>query len=784
MHNGQANGFRSEIGGRVDAVREWRSWLTGVTGALILFESLTGLAIYLLPFSEFNQFGVLLHTVLGVLMLAPLAVYLTRHTIVRSRGNLNHYQVLGYLGAAVLIACCVTGVVLTWQGLVGPRRTWGWHIVHLVTGIAVLILVAVHLLTVIARRVNNPDARRALVSARRVFWARTVWGTAGGLALCGLFAVTYDAPDFRRAFPDDYNWRFGVDRPFAPSLARVDQTAWKDNLVDRIAAVVGESLRDPVREAVYAHDGEGSGPYVRVRALLEERGVDDAARARVEEVLADAAEELKASGAIQPLALAGSDRCGTSGCHQQIYEEWLPSAHRYSSMDDMFQKVQALMAVELSPEHTRYCAGCHDPISLFGGAKTPGNITLSVEGAHEGSSCLVCHSIVQTDVQGNADYTIRPPQRYVFELSDSRWGRLLSDFLIRTYPEYHITAYSRPLYKTPEFCGACHKQYVDREVNTDIGKVLGQNQYDSWKNSRWHHPDDPTRTITCRECHMPLVAGSTDPAAGDATDYNRRPDDGMHRSHRMLGGNQYMPKFLNLPHADLHTELIEKWLRGEYEIPEIADKWTSGPVIRPDIVVPEQVRPGETVTVEVVLTNNKTGHHFPTGPLDMIESWVELIVTDESGRKVYHSGYLDENDHVVQPLAWFKADGFDRESKPIDRHNLWDLVGAAYKRSLYPGVTDMEQVQFVCPSMARPRVLADGDRPGDGQRIDRFEFPAPGEPESHRLTITAIVWYRKANPRFLDRVYGIEAGMRSPITEIARATATVEVLGYGQARAE
>ena len=55
----------------VDANAEWRSTLTGLTGALLLFLSLTGFSIYFLPFSIFNQFSVILHTVAGVAMLIP-----------------------------------------------------------------------------------------------------------------------------------------------------------------------------------------------------------------------------------------------------------------------------------------------------------------------------------------------------------------------------------------------------------------------------------------------------------------------------------------------------------------------------------------------------------------------------------------------------------------------------------------------------------------------------------------------------------------------------------------
>ena len=72
-------------------------------------------------------------------------------------------------------------------------------------------------------------------------------------------------------------------------------------------------------------------------------------------------------GAFDPASLSGSESCGTSGCHEQIVREWSVSAHRWSAMDLAFQRIQTEMAKQNGPESTRYCGGCHDPISLFSG---------------------------------------------------------------------------------------------------------------------------------------------------------------------------------------------------------------------------------------------------------------------------------------------------------------------------------------------------------------------------------------------------------------------------------
>jgi hypothetical protein len=60
------------------------------------------------------------------------------------------------------------------------------------------------------------------------------------------------------------------------------------------------------------------------------------------------------NGAYDPRLLAGSETCGASGCHTEIYSEWKTSAHRYAAMDPIFQGIQGVMAKQNGPESTRY----------------------------------------------------------------------------------------------------------------------------------------------------------------------------------------------------------------------------------------------------------------------------------------------------------------------------------------------------------------------------------------------------------------------------------------------
>jgi len=484
-------------------------------------------------------------------------------------------------------------------------------------------------------------------------------------------------------------------------------------------------------------------------------------------------------GAFDPDSLAHSQTCGTAGCHSQILEEWTPSAHRYAAMDPLFQKVQSVMAEQNGPESTRYCGGCHDPISLFSGAKTvfAGDLTGQL-GFQEGVSCLSCHAIRETDLQGNANYVMNQPAAYLWQWRQSGLGKRASDFLIRTYPDEH-NKLSKRMFKAPEYCAACHKQFIDQEVNR-VGWVQLQNQYDNWKASHWYHEGDPARTVECRECHMPLV-DSTDPARGDAADYNRRPDDGKHRDHRFIAANTLVPKLLELDGWQQQVALTERWLKGETVIPEIQEKWREGPVVHLGLELPETVVAGAKLPVRIVLTANKVGHDFPTGPLDIIQSWVELHVVDEHGRRVFSSGTRDLR-HMIEPGSFlFKAEPVDQYGNLIDRHNLWEMVGVRYRRALFPGYADTVEYLIDCPATRAPQL---GEIPTWTGREDLVqqidvELPAPGH-----YRVEAALHYRKVDQFLINFLLGEDSGLTAPVVEMTRASGTVAVVAAAAAAPE
>ena len=265
---------------------------------------------------------------------------------------------------------------------------------------------------------------------------------------------------------------------------------------------------------------------------------------------------------------------------------------------------------------------------------------------------------------------------------------------------------------------------------TSAGLAQEQNEYDSWKNGRWYHGEGDPKTVDCRECHMPLVDG-LEPASGDDTDSYRSPGDGKHRSHRVLASNMYIPKTMHLPGHEEQVAQTIAWLRGEIDIPEIADKWVTGPTVTLDIDAPEEITAGDLVNIKLHLHNNKTGHDFPAGPLDVLESWVELTVKDNLGNTLMELG--------------------------ADR-------------------TISVDVPFRCPGIARPRLSESASETGPGERQSDVVF-AINNPEFTELHVTARLMFRKANPEFLAKVYEFEPVTQAPVVEIVKAEHTIRVVG-------
>jgi len=631
------------------ARRGWAARLSAFVMAALVIESVTGLWIWLAPFSLIAQVQVLLHTAAGLLMIVPCLWYLTRHILAWWRQTMTVVMVLGYVLLAFVLIALVSGTLLTWQAAFGLKRAPLWDVIHLVSSIGTFAVLAVHVPLAWQRR--RPVARRtpALAAAVRTFVRRGLIGCGATAAALVAVAVAWPVEDAEFPVPADYRVSTRLqqfdeyrDSPLAPTYARTE-----------------------------------SGNFVR------------------------------------PDVMGHSRSCGTSGCHEQILAEWLPSAHRFSAMNPPFRQVQQDFVDQRGIEEARYCAGCHDPISLFGGQRNVNDIASDSLGFDEGSSCVVCHSISKTDSRGNADYVISPPQKYLWEATTGA-KKFVSDFLIRAYPERHLADYDRNIMRTPEFCGACHKQFIPEALNR-FGLAPGQNQYDEWRNSRWHDKTHADKDLSCRDCHMRLVPNSRDPGRGEAGDVRRSPDDGAHRHHGTIATNVLMPQVLKLEGWQRHVALTEQWIRGETVLPEIAHLWKEGPVAGLRLRAPEKIGPGEELTIRVGVTNRKVGHNFSTGPLDFVRAWIHLRIYDAQENLLAEWGSIDPTTRRIQDVPGkehtfgnkrdqgtlvLEAVPVDEKGQPLVRHDLWKMAGGKGLRVIFPGYADNQKYRFVVPKDA------------------------------------------------------------------------------------
>jgi hypothetical protein len=216
-----------------------------------------------------------------------------------------------------------------------------------------------------------------------------------------------------------------------------------------------------------------------------------------------------------------------------------------------------------------------------------------------------------------------------------------------------------------------------------------------------------------------------------------------HRSHLFAAGNQFMPEALGTSGAAEQVRRVEEWLHGQRVVPEIAKTWPQGPVVALKIDGPQAARPGETVRLQVVLSNNKAGHGFPTGPLNVGRAWIEMRIQDGTGREVFHSGALDAQNHVEAGTVVLRPLAIDAGGHMVMEPELWHPEGPIFRPAILPGKSDTYDYQFDVPRNA-----------------------------TGALRVEARLRYRKANQFFLDSVYP-PGSRRASVTDVSAGRAVI-----------
>ncbi len=456
--------------------------------------------------------------------------------------------------------------------------------------------------------------------------------------------------------------------------------------------------------------------------------------------------ELQTGKPVPAQAIGNSRACGASGCHTTIYAEWRASAHHWSEEDQFFQAVRKATTDVQGVQSTKKCGGCHAPVSMLSGYGNP-RLGKNIPGYKEGDSCIACHAVRHVDERGIGSYVLGIPQPYLYEYSTHHDATLINHFLIRVYPWQHDRDFSLKLVRQAKSCAPCHKEF---DVVGKYGVLQVETQYDSWKHNKWNTDVNPRKRLRCQQCHMFY---QTARGRAEADPYDLRIGLGpKYHDHRFAAANQFMPLALRSPDAKQQVRDVERWLTGKQLVPEIQKVWPRGPVVPIAIRAPATVRHGEQVDLQVILTNRKVGHSFPTGPLNVVRVWIELEVRDRTGKEVFHSGALNSKNHVEAGSYVLRPLALTPNGESIMTEDVWHPMGPIYRPAIAPGQAESFDYRFRVPRGA-----------------------------AGPLVVKARLRYRKANQFFMDAVYPHQH-REAPITDLSSDSTEMMIVGGAAAR--
>jgi hypothetical protein len=178
----------------------------------------------------------------------------------------------------------------------------------------------------------------------------------------------------------------------------------------------------------------------------------------------------------QEPAYAPAGEC--AACHATIHQYWSESAHAQAVTRPGF--LEAFRAAPAEPSAWGDCVWCHAPTTLV-----TGDTALEGELAREGVTCDFCHTVADVDLG-------RPDHPFELAPGDVKLGPLLY-----TTAAPHGTGYSTLHRSSALLCAGCHDY---RNANG----VAVLTAYSEWSRTSY-----ASRGLTCQECHMPVVPGST-----------------------------------------------------------------------------------------------------------------------------------------------------------------------------------------------------------------------------------------------------------------------------------
>ena len=437
---------------------------------------------------------------------------------------------------------------------------------------------------------------------------------------------------------------------------------------------------------------------------------------------------------IQPGTFPTAQYC--RHCHEEAYHQWRESLHSNSFRAPFYLKNVNLLNDTQGIEFSRHCEGCHNPVALLSGAVTKNAVVKNRDFDNDGITCSVCHSIQKLQpTYGLGAYVMGTPAVMVDENGKPIPGEVPYEQIL-AHTDRHVQAVMKDFYRTPEYCGACHKANLPDTLN-NYKWLRAIGLYDEWQASSFSHrsplPFYTKDYTTCQSCHMQREAITL-------KDYGAK--NNTLASHRWLGGNTAVPFYYG------YQEQLQKtidYLRSQRLNVDLfaLRKNDETKYIAPLGSTAFELKPNDAVETLVVIQNKGMAHTLIPEQRDIYEAWVEFTVKNAAGKVISESGAL-QADGTLDPRAHsFINRMLDEKGNLLIKHEVWQRHTIATDATIRPGRST----------------------------IVRYQFKVPAD-ETGPLTITAKVNYRHLNQAFTNFILS-DGHPLYPVVEMASRTRTV-----------
>ena len=287
-------------------------------------------------------------------------------------------------------------------------------------------------------------------------------------------------------------------------------------------------------------------------------------------------------------------------CHQEQYNEWSRSMHKFAMQDPIFIKGW-LEEQEHHPETgERFCVQCHSPPAFVTGEYLNGYETTDYlpPMIKEGISCDFCHSV--TDLSNTVhtpDNAVAIAEYHLNPGEGIKYGSLENP----VKNDYHESQY-HPIFKRSDFCLPCH--------NMTIRNVEAEMTFTEWRRIPGNDMGDLN---SCQSCHMPVKTDGSHNHEFTGVDINLTNAPG-----NSIYDQQYNSVLLLLQNA----VILEFGGTTEDEIVAII---------------------GDSLFIPVKITS-QTQHSLPSGTSFSREAWLEIqVLNKETGELLFSSGLIADS---------------------------------------------------------------------------------------------------------------------------------------------